>query len=256
VTVLAALLAALAAALCIPVQAGLSRLRPRGAARWPLVPVVVVSACLVLQGRLLALGLIVLAAGTAAFWLEGRGRSRGAADVRRAVVIEACETIASELRAGQPPLRALERSLDVWPELEPVVAACRLDADVPSAFRRVSRTPGAGCLTEVASAWQVSQSIGGGLAQALDRVAETARGQLATHRVVVAELSSAQATARMVALLPVVMLVLSNGTGADPWRFLLQTTPGLGCLGGGLLLAFAGMLWIDRIVSQVHNGEA
>jgi len=68
------------------------------------------------------------------------------------------------------------------------------------------------------------------------------------------ELASAQATARLVAGLPLASLAMSAGIGADPWRFLLATPVGVACLGIGALFAFAGLLWIDRIASSVLRG--
>jgi tight adherence protein B len=259
VTGLAVVAAALAVALAMPTSPSLPKPPPsarRLPPTWMVLPGLVLMLVVALDGHSLVLALIAAAAGSAAWVLVRRSRMRREADAHRVRVVEACEAIASELRAGQPPLAALDRSVEVWPDLAPVAASCRFGADVSEAFRRLSNTPGAGSLGEVASAWQVSQSVGAGLAHALDRVADSARGNLAAHRVVAAELASAQATARMVALLPVLMILLSDGSGADPWHFLLQTTPGIACLAAGLALALAGMWWIDRIVARVHSGDA
>lgn len=252
-TLVVTLLSAAAAVLLFPAASALPRPRTRVRPVVMLAPLA--GAPLLLHGRDLMLVAVLGGGAFGAMSLHARARARQAADADRTKVIEACEVMASELRAGQPPLRALEQSLASWPRLEPVVAACRLDADVPDALHRVSHTPGAGCLSEVAAAWQLSERVGAGLAHSLDRVVDTARGELATHRVVAAELASAQATARMVAVLPVVMLVLSSGSGGDPWHFLLRTTAGIGCLAGGVGLALAGMFWIDRIVARVQAGE-
>ena len=251
---LAALCAAAAAALLHPPR----RLRrPRIAqalprARW-LPALAAVPVFFWLHGRALALTLIGAAALSGVAWLARRSRSRTRADATRVLVVEACDAIAAELRAGRPPLPALSRGAEVWPDLVPVLAACRLDADVPDAFRRVADNPGAEGLSEVAASWQVAQRLGSGLAEVMTRVVDSSRVRLATHRVVATELASAEATARMVAILPVVLLVLSEGSGADPWHFLLATSPGLGCLAGGLTLAFAGMWWIDRIVTRIFE---
>ena len=166
-------------------------------------------------------------------------------------MVDLCEALVGELRAGQPLVASLERCLDLWPGFEPVVAAGRLGADVPGALRRVARTPGAEGLAEIASAWQVSQRSGAGLAAALAQVALTARERQGTRRIVQGELASAQATARLVAVLPVASLAMSAGIGGDPWHFLLATPVGVACLGLGLLFAFAGLWWIDRIAATV-----
>jgi tight adherence protein B len=166
-------------------------------------------------------------------------------------VVEVCEALVGELRAGQPLVTGLQHCADVWPEFEPVVGAGRLGADVPGALRRLGALPGAEGLREVAAAWQVSQQSGAGLATALTQVAATARQRQATRHLVEGELASAQATARLMAVLPFASLGMSAGAGGDPWHFLLGTSAGLACLALGLLLAFTGLLWIDRIAAAV-----
>ena len=74
--------------------------------------------------------------------------------------------------------------------------------------------------------------------------------QVASH-LVRSELSSARATARLVALLPLGTLVMSAGIGGSPWSFLTGHPVGLGCLAAGTALVFAGLAWIDRIAASV-----
>ena len=184
--------------------------------------------------------------------LVRRGRAAKAAVARQALVVEVCEALVGELRAGQPPVAGLEHCLDVWPDFEPVVG--RGPARPPTCRPRCGGWPvvrGAEGLREIASAWQVSERSGAGLATALAQVAATARGRQDTRRLVQGELASAQATARLVAVLPVASLAMSAGIGGNPWHFLLGTPVGVACLGGGALFAFAGLLWIDRIARRV-----
>jgi tight adherence protein B len=189
--------------------------------------------------------------GGGAAALVRRARRAHAAERCQALVIEVCEALVGELRAGQPLVTSLEHCVEVWPAFEPVAAASRLGADVPLALRQLARTRGAEGLREIASAWQVADRSGAGLAAALSQVATTGRERQATRQVVKGELASAQATARLVVVLPLASLAMSAGIGGDPWHFLLATPAGLGCLGMGALLAWAGLLWIDRIADAV-----
>lgn len=203
------------------------------------------------DGVRLLLALLVLAASLAAGVLVRRARAAKAAERRQQLVVEVAEALVGELRAGQPLVAALEHCVELWADLDAVVAAARLGADVPAALRRLASTPGAEGLAEIASAWQVSERSGAGLATALAQVAETARVREGTRHLVRGELASAQATARLVAVLPVGSLAMSAGVGGRPWHFLLATVPGLVCLALGLAAVFAGLLWIDRIARGV-----
>ncbi|HET9827814.1 MAG TPA: type II secretion system F family protein [Nocardioidaceae bacterium] len=263
-TLAAALLAAAAVALISPAPgrslaaASTGRIGRRRPPFGPALICVLVGAGAVLvvlvDGLRLALALVILGTTAAGASLVARSRRTKAAETRQARVVQVAEALAGELRAGQPPLTSLEHCVDMWPAFGTVVAAARLGADVPSALRRMGRQPGAEGLREVASAWQVSERSGAGLATALSQVADTARARQATRRLVQGELASAQATARLVAGLPVLSLAMSAGIGGDPWHFLLATGPGLVCLGLGSVFAFAGLLWIDRIAVAVLRG--
>ena len=204
-----------------------------------------------LAGRRLVLGLILLGCVAGAAEMVRRSRRARAAERRQAVVVEVCEALVGELRAGQPLVWSLEHCVEVWPDLEPALAAARLGAEVPSALRRLALLPGAEALEQVAAAWQVSQRSGAGLADVLAQVSRSARAVESTRHLVRGELASAQATARLVAVLPLGSLAMSAGIGGRPWHFLLDTWPGLACLGLGCACAFAGLVWIDRIAVAV-----
>lgn len=166
-------------------------------------------------------------------------------------VLEVCDVLGAELAAGRPTGTALATAATHWAPLAPVVEAFHLGADVPEAWRRLAAgRPGARDLRLVAAAWQVSQQTGHGLARALARTARGIRARRRTQWVVESELASARATARLVALLPVATLAMGSGAGGSPWRFLLGTPLGLGCLAAGVLLMTLGLLWIERIASR------
>lgn len=203
----------------------------------------------VVDGTTLALGLITLAAVAGGWRLVVRGRLRRTAQERADSVVEVCEALAGELRSGRPPLVALRSCVEAWSALEPAARAGELGGDVPRALRRLALLPGASGLDEVAAAWQVSEGAGGTMALALGRVAESSRRRRATQRLVASELASAQATARLLAVLPVAVLLMGSGIGADPAAFLLTTPAGITCLALGLAFAYAGLAWIDRIAA-------
>jgi tight adherence protein B len=157
----------------------------------------------------------------------------------------------ADLEAGKPPVSALHAAAEEWPELAPVATAARLGADVPGAFRSLSTLPGAAQLRVVAAAWQVAHRSGAGLASSLAMAADGLREGRATARVVATELAAAQATARLLALLPVGVLLVGSSLGGDPVGFLLDTPAGLVCLCAGLGLAYLGLCWLARIADQI-----
>ena len=95
-------------------------------------------------------------------------------------------------------------------------------------------------MTRLAAVWQLCAGSGASLAVGVGHVLETARAEQATRHVVAAELASARATARMLGVMPVMVLVAGQGLGAEPWPFLLDTLPGLACLAAGAGCALAG----------------
>lgn len=183
-----------------------------------------------------------------------RRRARSAAAARtRTSVLAFCDELAAGLAAGLPAHAAMEGAVESWPAVEEVALVARLGGSVPTALRHLAERPGAGDLHQVAAAWQVAHRSGASLARALGGVAEALRAQQSTRRLVVSELASARATARLMAGLPVATLLLGSGTGGSPVRFLLGTPAGLLCLSAGLGLAVLGLWWIEVIADGVER---
>ncbi len=188
-------------------------------------------------------------------WLVLSGRHRRRQRVAdTAAVLEVCDLLAAELTVGRPPGVALDAAGRQWPPLVSVVEAFHLGADVPAALRALAGArPGATDLRLVAGAWQVAHHSGHGLATALSRTSRGIRTRRRTRRLVDSELASARATARLVALLPVVVLLMGSGAGSDPWTFLLTTPIGLLCLVAGLCLIATGLWWIERLADAAAS---
>jgi tight adherence protein B len=206
-----------------------------------------------LQPRWWLAGTLALAAvgAVARLWRGRRDRARAART--RAMVLEACEVMATELRAGRPPPRALEHGMAVLPELANVVASARLGGDVPDALRKIANRPGAAALRSVAAGWQIATRTGASLAGVVENVVSGIRDDDAARLEVEASLGPPRATARLLALLPVAGLALGSSIGADPLRILLFNGFGRVCLGVGVLLALLGMLWVERIAAAVGD---
>lgn len=159
---------------------------------------------------------------------------------------EACGVLVEELAAGRTGRDALDAACDVDPALAAVGRAAQAGADVPTALRAV----GVPAYAVLASAWQVAEQHGVGLADACSRVVQHLRAERATARVVAAELASARATARLLLALPVLALVGGALTGGRPWEFLFGHGLGQVCLASGVGLAATGLRWIDAIASE------
>lgn len=206
-----------------------------GLPAWPAVPLAITGAAL--------LALVSL-------WTRRTERVR-----RRAlegVLVEVCQQLASELRAGQPPGAALDHAASLWPALAPAAEAFRVGADVPDALRQTGERLEVRDLRLLAAAWQLASRTGQSLASAVERVAGQLVSARSTRRAVDGELASARATARLVAVLPVVALAMGSGTGGDPLAFLVSTSAGWLCLGVGLGLGVAGLWWIEAIAADVE----
>lgn len=202
-----------------------------------------------LAGWVTAGGLVV--GGVAA--LARRGARSGRDRAARARVLRAVEAMVVDLEAGAPAGTALAEAVVVCPELQEAATAASLGTDVPTALRRVSQGPGLADLRLVAAVWAVAHRTGGGLGTALRSAAVSLRSRAGTRRVVVAELASARATARLMAVLPVGTWLLGVGSGADPLGFLLGSGVGLLCLVAGVALTLAGVAWIETLAHGVES---
>ncbi len=194
-----------------------------------------------------------LVATTTAGWLVARGRVRRQSARVRAQVVEACEALASGLRAGLPPDRLLSRTAEDLPLLVPAASAAGLGSDVASVLRSIAATPGAERLAMLASAWDVARRSGAGLADVVSRIAAMVRADAGRRRQVEGALGGARSTARLFAVLPLLGIALGSGMDADPVGVLTRSVPGAWCLCLGTGLACLGLVWVELLADGAHR---
>ena len=268
VQLLAAALAGLAALCAVPARRTSVRLARLGLgpARGPQrVPRrgVVTTGVLLLGALTLALragpGLGLIALGTGALLLR---RRRVVVTVRqagqeRAATLTACSVLAAELRAGAQPSVAL-RAAAGFAEGETArwlgaAAACEAVGGEPADVLRGASGPAADELRHLGACWRVSSRTGAGLAVAVDRLGAGLRARADLDEELASALTAPRATARLLAGLPLLGVLLGTLLGADPLHVLTATPLGLGCLlvGGGLDLA--GLALTDRLVRRAQR---
>lgn len=184
-------------------------------------------------------------------WRISHRRSR--AERQRQDIVEALSFLVAELRAGAVPEVAIASVAREVPLLEPAARAAARGVEITPLLREVAAEPGCEALVHLGAGWQVAESSGAPLADALARVVDRVRDDVDVLRDVEAELAPARATARIMALLPIVGLGLGSGIGGDPIGVVLTTWPGSVSAGAGIALACLGVLWIERVAGSVSR---
>lgn len=236
----------------------LRRLRPRrtGPGRWVPAVAAVCAAPWLVTSPVTALLLATLGGVSVQGWgLAARARAGRAAAALSAEVAVGVELLAAELRTGVVPAAALRSAADDLPLLAPAAEVSRRGGDVPAALDAAAAAPGAADLVHLAAAWRVAERSGAPVAQVLDHVVEALRADQDLAREVRAECAAARATARVLAILPLLGLGLGSGLGGDPVHVLTATLPGVVCLAAGSALALAGLAWVDRITGRAERAR-
>ena len=107
----------------------------------------------------------------------------------------------------------------------------------------------------MARAWQVSVETGAPMSSTLDQVAASLSADQELIRVVNSELAAARATSKVMAALPLCGIGIGYLLGGDPARWLLAGPAGWACLLSGLVLACAGVLWIEALARRASAEE-
>ncbi len=177
----------------------------------------------------------------------------------RRASIELCQALSAELSAGCTPGEALTRAISVVdvpdPEaLRPVLAAARDGGDLSRALMAAAPAQGGEGLVRLAACWDIGVSAGAGLVAVVERVGSALRTAQAHRQDVTAQLAGPRATARMLAALPLLGLLMGAALGMRPLDFLLDGIPGLICLTGGIALDACGLWWTHRMAA--HAAES
>ncbi|MEU4222562.1 hypothetical protein [Actinoplanes sp. NPDC026623] len=147
---------------------------------------------------------------------------------------------------------ARSRSLD---ELTALAADLRagLALGGSSVVPASSGAPGDRRLADLAAAvWRLAERTGAPAADLVERIEADARAADRSRATAAAQAAGAQATALLLAALPVGGIGLGYSVGVDPLQVLLHTPLGAACAVGAVLLQSAGLLWADRLA----NGPA
>lgn len=196
-------------------------------------------------------GLLLLVPAAALAWgrRESARRATRSAERCRREVAEAAHVLSSELRSGRTPHAALAEAALAAPVLGPAASGAALGGDVASALRTAARHPGAEALLLLAAGWWLTERTGAPLAVVAARTTEAIRTEEDLRREVHGQLAAVRSTARLLALLPLVTLGLGSLLGGSALQVLLGTSWGAACAIAGLLLAVAGLVWVDRIAT-------
>ena len=173
----------------------------------------------------------------------------------RSAAIELVAAFAAELRAGQPVRQAFARAQRSNPTevAAHAVAVAELGGDVPRVLHDESIRHELPILRSLAALWRVAEGSGAGLAEAADRLAIAEAAAQQARAEVAAQLAGPRATAKVLAGLPVVGVVLGSGLGASPVSWLVGSVWGLLVLVAGVALEVLGLWWIARLTKSVES---
>ena len=156
------------------------------------------------------------------------GRRRVVADRSRS--LDALSALAADLRAG----------LAVGP------------LDAPGGLSAGDRLPDPRLAELSAAVWRLAEQTGAPAADLVERIEADARAGDRSRATAAAQAAGAQATALLLAALPIGGIALGYGIGVDPLEVLLSTPLGAACAIAAVLLQCAGLMWADRLA----NGPA
>ncbi len=170
---------------------------------------------------------------------------------------ELLEALARSLRAGMSVRSAIDHASEMidgplGDDLRAMVIRLEHGASLELVLRRWARERHRVKGVRLAGAAIVlAAQTGGSVAGAIDGVADTIRGELALEAEVRSLASQAQASALLVAVLPLGFGLIAGLADPQTLSYMTTTRIGLACLFGGVALDLAGFVWMRRITSRI-----
>ena len=191
--------------------------------------------------------------GLAAIVLSRR-RHRRTVAAAEAATVEAVFALAAELRSGQPPARALatvaSQSGVLAQPLQSAAAAVVAGVPAGDELRRLAQRPGCSGFAGVGAAWDVTSSIGGPVADVLDRLGEVLDAEQQARSALAAAMAGSRATMALLASLPAFGLVMGQALGAHPVHMLLHQPLGWMLLTAAGVMDTVGVVWTSVIMRR------
>jgi tight adherence protein B len=181
-------------------------------------------------------------------WERRRGRIVDERRVRG--LADALAGFAADLRAGRPVDEAALAASRACPDVVTAEALGRA-LRVPEARVPVS---GNGAWVEavarIAAGMRLSTRTGCSMAAVSCAVEDDLRSRVRQQQDLLTAVAAPQASALLLAGLPLLALAMGSGIGADPWHVLLATPVGNLLLVVGVGLEAAGLAWSSRLVRR------
>lgn len=139
---------------------------------------------------------------------------------------------------------------------DPVVAAAAAAREGLPVHEALRSGDESGAWRALAAAWEIAAACGAPLAASLRELAAALRDEGQLRREVRTALAGPNASARLVAWLPVIAIGFGLVLGFDTLAVLLGSPLGLGCLLAGLGLLWAGRRWNRALAARASQGSA
>ena len=164
------------------------------------------------------------------------------------------QMLAGTARAGLSlPAAIRQVSAELTPPLQQELLLVqheqRLGVSLDDALENLARRVPAQPIKLMVSAMRIANETGGGLAETLERTANTLRSQQAMELKILALTAQGKLQAWVVGLLPMFLLWVLNRMEPDAMAQLWTTQLGWGVLAAVLVMEFIGVLLIRRIVA-------